>query len=154
LRKRGEGSDPTVGYDAGKQVKGRKRHLLVDTQGHILGLLVLPANVQDPDGAKLLLDPVKNRLLKFTHLWADGRYAGAFVEWVKERFGWTLEIVKKPKDQPGFQVLPRRWVVERTFAWFGKYRELSKDYERLPQSSEAMIYAAMIHRMVRHLRPP
>ena len=114
---------------------------------------VLPANGSDPQGAKQLLEAVKDRLRELSHLWADGAYSGGFVEWAKERFGTTVEIVKKLEDQDGFQVLPRRWVVERTFAWFGKYRELSKDYERLPQSSEAMIYAAMIHRMVRHLRP-
>lgn len=135
-------------------MKGRKRHLLVDTQGRILCLVVLPADVQDRDGAKLLLEEGKDRFPRLSHLWADGSYAGGFVEWAKETLGWSVEIVKKPKDQEGFKVLPRRWGVERTFAWLGKYRQLSKDYERLPQSSEAMIYAAMIHRMVRHLRPP
>jgi putative transposase len=126
----------------------------VDTDGRLLELAVLPADVQDREGAKRLLEKVKDRFLRLSHLWADGSYTGPLVEWVKQRFGWTLEIVKKPKDQKEFVLLPRRWVVERTFAWFGKYRQLSKDYERLPESSEAMIYCAMIHRMVRHLRPP
>lgn len=135
-------------------MKGRKRHLLVDTQGRIFGLLVTPANVQDRDGAKALLESVQDRLPRLSHLWADGSYAASFVEWAKERMDLAVEIVRKPKDQEGFQVLPRRWVVERTFAWFGKYRQLSKDYERLPESSETMIYAAMIHRMVRRLCRP
>jgi putative transposase len=116
-------------------------------------VLVTPASVQDRDGAKTLLKQVKDRLPRLTRIWADGSYAASFVEWAKETLDWTVEIVKKLKDQHGFQVLPRRWVVERTFAWFGKYRQLSKDYERLPESSEAMIYVAMIHRMVRHLCP-
>jgi putative transposase len=134
-------------------VKGRKRHLLVDTQGRLLGLSVTPADVQDRDGAKRLLEKVKDQLPRLSLLWADGSYAASFVEWAKEALNYKVEIVKKPKDPKGFSVLPRRWVVERTFAWFGKYRQLSKDYERLPQSSEAMIYAAMIHRMVRRLCP-
>lgn len=152
--KKGGQSEPTVGYDAGKQVKGRKRHLLVDTQGRIFGLLVTPADVQDRDGAKRLLEQVKDRLPRLSLLWADGSYAASFVEWAKETLGWMVEIVRKLQGQQGFQVLPRRWVVERTFAWFGKYRQLSKDYERLPESSEAMIYIAMIHRLVRRLCPP
>jgi len=125
----------------------------VDTGGRILGVVITPANVQDREGAKQLLEKVKDRLPRLSHLWADGGYSGSFVEGVKEKWGWTVEIVQKPKDQQGFLVLPRRWVVERTFAWLGKYRQLSKDYERLPESSEAMIYAAMIHRMVRRLCP-
>jgi transposase len=135
-------------------VKGRKRHLLIDTQGLILGVCVTPARVQDRDGAKALLEPLKERLPRLTHLWADGGYSGAFVEWAKTTLDWTVEIVSKSKDQPGFQVLPRRWTVERTFAWCGKYRRLSKDYEATTSSSETMIYLAMIHRMVRQLRPP
>ncbi len=91
---------------------------------------------------------------RFSHLWADGSYAGKFVEWVKERFGWTVEVVKKLKGQKTFVLLPRRWVVERTFAWLGKYRRLSKDYEATTESSEATIYGAMIHLMLRRLRPP
>lgn len=133
-------------------MKGRKRHLLVDTQGHLLAVRVTPANVPDRDGATALLEGVKDRLPRLSLLWADGGYSGSFVERAKEAWNLTVEIVKKPKEA-GFQVLPRRWVVERTFAGFGKYRGLSKDYEGLPESSEAMIYVAMIHRMVRHLSP-
>ncbi len=109
--------------------------------------------MQDRDGAKALLEPLKDRLPRFSHLWADGAYAGGFEEWVKEGLGWTVEIIKKPEDQEGFVVLPRRWVVERTYAWCGKYRRLSKDYEATTSSSETLIYIAMIHRMVRRLRP-
>jgi len=134
-------------------VKGRKRHLLVDTQGLILGVRVTPASVQDRDGAKALLEPLKDRLPRFSHLWADGSYAGALVEWVKETLGWTLEVVKKPDDQKGFVVLKRRWVVERTLAWIGKYRRMSKDYEASTSSGEVLIYIAMTHRMLRRLRP-
>jgi transposase len=92
--------------------------------------------------------------VRFSLLWADGSYAGKFIEWVKEKFGWAVEIVRKLREQKGFVILPRRWVVERTFAWLGKYRRLSKDYEATTQSSEAVIYGAMIHLMLRRLRPP
>lgn len=134
-------------------MKGRKRHLLVDTQGLILSVGVTAASVQDRDGAKPLLEGVKERCPRFSLIWADGSYAGGFVEWVKATLGWTVEIVKKAEDQVGFQVLPRRWVVERTYAWCGKYRRLSKDYEATTSSSETMIYLAMIHRMTCRLRP-
>ena len=141
------------GYDAGKQVKGRKRTLLVDTQGLILGVRVHSAGVQDRDGAKTLLQALKDRCVRLKRIWADGSYAGELIEWVKATLGWTLEIVSKPKDQKGFVVLPRRWVVERTYAWFGKYRRLSKEYEATAKSSETMIYIAMSHRMLRRLCP-
>ena len=135
-------------------MKGRKRHLLVDTQGLILGVHVSSAGVQDRDGAKALLVPLLPSLPRLSHLWADGSYAGGFVEWAREALGWEVEIVSRAKGQQGFVVLPRRWVVERTFAWIGKYRRLSKDYEAGTDSSEAMVYLAMTHRMLRHLRPP
>jgi putative transposase len=119
----------------------------------ILGVRVTPASVQDRDGAKALLSSLKARLPRFTHLWADGSYAGELVTWVRETLGWTLEVVSKPKDQKGFVVLPRRWVVERTLAWCGKYRQLSKDYAAGTTGSETLIYIAMTHRMLRQLRP-
>jgi putative transposase len=119
----------------------------------ILSVHVSSASVQDRDGAKALLEPLKDGLPRFAHLWADGSYAGELIEWVKKTLGWTLEVVKKPEDQKGFVVLPRRWVVERTLAWLGKYRRLSKDYEVSTSSSEALIYIAMTHRMLRRLRP-
>lgn len=139
------------GYDAGKKVNGRKRHLLVDTLGLVLMVVVHAANIQDRDGAKLLLEKARGRFPRLRLIWADGGYAGKLVEWVKTFCHRVLEIVKRSDDIEGFQVLPHRWVVERTFGWFGRYRRLSKDYEGLPESSEAMIYIAMIHLMVRRL---
>jgi len=139
------------GYDAGKKVKGRKRHILVDTIGLLLMVVVHAANIQDRDGAKLVLTKVKGRFPRLQLIWADGGYAGKLVDWVKTVCHLVLDIVERPKGMKGFQVLPRRWVVERTFGWLGRYRRLSKDYEELPETSEAMIYAAMIHLMVRRL---
>ncbi len=139
------------GYDAGKKVNGRKRHILVDTMGLLLMVFVHAANIQDRDGAKILLGKVKHCLTRLRLIWADGNYRGELIDWVLKNHGWILEIVKRDKDAKGFQVLPRRWVVERTFAWFGRYRRLSKDYEVLTETSEAMIYAAMVHLMVRRL---
>ena len=119
--------------------------------GLILMIVVHAASVQDPAGAKLVLAKVKDRLARLKLIWADGIYTGTLIDWVKEVCGWVLEIVHRPKDAKGFQVLPRRWVVERTFAWLGKFRRLSKDYEHLPESGEAWAYAAMIHVMARRL---
>lgn len=131
------------GYDAGKKVKGRKRHIVVDTLGHLVEVVVHVANIQDRDGARLafakLSQATKGSLGK---LWADGGYAGALIDWVRENLDAVLEIVSRDPAQSGFHVLPRRWVVKRTFAWFGCYRRLSKDYEKLTESSEAMIYLA------------
>ena len=140
------------GYDAAKQVKGRKRHILVDTMGLLLMVLVHAANIQERDGAKLLLNKAKGCFTRLRLIWADAGYNGEeMIDWVRNTHGWILEIVKRDKGVKGFQVLPRRWVVERTFAWFGDYRRLSKDYEVLTETSEAMIYAAMIRLMVRRL---
>jgi putative transposase len=139
------------GYDAAKKVKGRKRHILVDTIGLLLIVVVHTANIQDRDGAKLVLEQIKGNLSRLELIWADAGYSGKLVDWVNSACGWILEIVKRSDDVKGFQVLHRRWVVERTFAWLGRYRRLSKDYEMLPESSQALIYAAMIHLMVRRL---
>jgi putative transposase len=139
------------GYDAGKKVKGRKRHILVDAMGLLLMVVVHAASIQDRDGAKLVLAKVTQRFPRLQLIWADGGYAGKLVDWVKTVCQWVLEIVKRSDGVKGFQVLPRRWVVERTFGWLGRYRRLSKDYEGLPETSEALIYAAMIHLMVRRL---
>ena len=124
---------------------------MVDTLGLVLAVVVHAACLQDRDGAKLVLALLKERFPRLRLIWADGGYAGALVEWVASFAGWVLEIVKRNDDQKGFVVLPRRWVVERTFAWLSGYRRLSKDYEFLPESSQAMIYIAMIHVMVRRL---
>jgi putative transposase len=139
------------GYDAGKKIKGRKRHLLVDTMGLVLLVVVHAANIQDRDGARLLLDRARGLFPRLQRIWADGGYAGQLIGWVQEKCGWILEIIKRNDGVKGFQLLPRRWVVERTFGWLGRYRRLSKDYERLPESSEAMVYWAMTRLMVRRL---
>lgn len=140
------------GYDAGKKVNGRKRHIVVDTLGNLIDVVVHAANIQDRDGAMLVLyklsATVKAHIQK---IWADGGYAGQLVEWVRENLNSILEIVEKEPNQKGFRVLPRRWVVERTFAWFGRYRRLSKDYERNTACSESVIYIASIHTMLRRL---
>ena len=142
------------GYDAGKKVKGRKRHILVDTQGHLLQVVVHAADVQDRDGAKHLLAALSPMLrLRLLLIWADGGYRGTLVDWCQEHFQITLEIVLPAPHQNGFQILPRRWVVERTFAWLGNYRRLSKDYEECTRSSEGMIYLASIHSMLKRLVP-
>jgi putative transposase len=139
------------GYDAGKKIKGRKRHLLVDTMGLVLLVVVHAANIQDRDGARLLLAKAKGRFPRLKRIWADGGYAGQLIGWVQETCSWVLEIIKRSDAVKGFKLLPRRWVVERTFGWLGRYRRLSKDYERLPESSEAMVYWAMIRLMARRL---
>lgn len=140
------------GYDAGKKVSGRKRHLIVDTLGLIVALLVHPANIQDRDGGKLLIKQIGRRLRRLTLIYADGGYSGKFVHWVAGWFGRFVEIVERRKAHE-FVVLPKRWIVERTFAWLGRYRRLSKDYEVLAQSSECMILIAMINLMVHRVRP-
>ena len=140
------------GFDAGKQVKGRKRHVLVDTLGLLLAVRVHPANVQDRDGGQMLLDKVRSRFPRLKLIWADGGYAGPKLgDWVKRFCHWVLEIVKRSDDVKGFVVLPKRWIVERTFGWLNRSRRMSKDYERLTNTSEAWIYAAMTRLMVRRL---
>lgn len=147
------------GYDAGKKVTGRKRHLIVDTMGLLMLVVVTAASVQDRDGAKTLLFALFERIKKSKYsrwcrlklIWADGGYRGELIDWVKHMLGWTLQIVEKLGDQCGFVVLPRRWVVERTISWLNRQRRLSRDYERLPQTSEAFIYVAMIRLMLRRL---
>ncbi len=134
------------GYDAGKKILGRKRHLLVDTDGLILKVRVHAASVQDRDGATLVLDQIDEPLCKLELIWADGGYAGdKLAGWMAGRFGarpLRLEIVRRSDTQIGFVVLPRRWVVERTFGWLGNFRRLSKDYEFRTDSSEAFIFLA------------
>jgi len=114
-------------------------------------VVVHAADLQDRDGAKLVLDVVRGKLPRLRLIWADGGYAGQLIDWVRDGCHWVLDIIKRSDSQRGFVVLPRRWVVERTFGWLGRYRRLSKDYEQLPGTSEAMIYAAMIHLMIRRL---
>jgi putative transposase len=132
-------------------VKGRKRHLLVDTLGLVLQLVVHAADIQERDGAQLVLKRMKKYLHKLAIIWADGAYGGKLIQWAKRYYGWTIEMVKRSDRATGFQLLPKRWIVERTFSWFGNYRRLAKDYEYWPATSETMIYIAMIHLMVRRL---
>jgi putative transposase len=142
------------GHDAGKKVTGRKRHIVVDTVGLLIAVAVQSANVQDYDGAKEVLAKARTRFPRLKMVWADGIYVCKdLVERVWILFSIVLEIVKRPVGAVGFVTLPRRWVVERTFGWLGRSRRLSKDYERSPKVSEAMIYLAMIHLMLRRLRP-
>jgi putative transposase len=169
------------GYDGGKKVKGRKRHLLVDTQGLVLKVKVHAANVMDWDGIKMLLRHADVEFPRLKHLWLDSGYRGEDKgkDWVQKVLGWSVDLVERPrKPAPkevlkgwaeewfkegvkvdwekllpakGFQVLPKRWVVERTFSWTDQNRKMSKDYERLTETSEAFIYVAMSRLMARRL---
>lgn len=142
------------GYDAGKKVKGHKRHILVDTLGNLLAVVVHAANIQDRDGAKLLIDKLTDSLILRLHkIWADGGYRGQLIQWFHEQLQIVLEIVSPPAQQQGFEVLPKRWIVERTLAWLGRFRRLSKDYERTLASSESMVYIASIHTLLKRLAP-
>ena len=149
--KRTETSDER-GYDAGKKIKGRKRHILVATLGLLLRVRVLPANLQDRDGAKQLLSAFFARTPRRCgqHIWADGGYAGALLAWSHKLWRCTLEIVKRTELHT-FKVLPRRWVVERTFGWLGRSRRLSRDYERQAKTGETMVYLAMIRLLLARL---
>jgi putative transposase len=139
------------GYDKGKNVTGRKRHLLVDTMGLLLAVVVSAASVSDPAGARVLIAGLGGACKNLRKVWVDGTYRGKLMEWVAEHCRFRLQAVLRSDDVKGFVVLPRRWVVERTFAWLSQYRRLSKDYEVLSTSSEAMIYIAMTRLMVRRL---
>ena len=143
-------STDEAGYDAVKKVKGRKRHLLVDTLGLIIAVVITAASVQDRDGAKLVFAAATGQP-RLKKVWADGGYRGELVNWTQENCAWELEIVKRPAEQKGFVVLARRWVVERTFGWLNRYRLLSKEYEATLESSTADIQIAMSHLMVRRL---
>jgi putative transposase len=167
------------GYDGGKKVRGRKRHILVDTEGLVLEAKVHSAKVPDEDGIKLLMESARDRLQRLSHLWVDAGYRGRGRRWAEEVLGLSVEVVRKPpKPVPeetariwaqewakegtkvdwerlmpprGFQVLPRRWVVERTFSWISQNRRMAKDYEQLCATGEAFIYVAMTRLMVRRL---
>ncbi len=143
----------TVGYDAAKQIKGRKRHLLVDTLGLVLGVCVTPASTTERDGAKLLLQGVLAWLTALRLLWVDGGYCGKlFAQWVKGlRRKLVVELVKRSDDVQGFRVLPRRWVVERTFGWLMRQRRLVRDPETTEASAGAWIYLATIRIQLRRL---
>jgi putative transposase len=142
------------GYDAHKNVKGRKRHLLVDTLGFPLSIYVTSADIQDRVGAQCLLAGLKPVVPRLKKIWADGAYTGErLAGWCKEQGEWELEIVERSSsaDTEGFAVLPHRWIVERTLGWLMRNRRLSKDYERLVQTSETFIEVAMIRLILRRL---
>lgn len=142
------------GYDAGKKVKGRKRHLVTDTLGLVLLVVVHGANVQDRAGARTVFQRLADQCPTLRRIWADAGYRGTLVEWVAAHCPWVLEIVCRPKGQQGFVVQAKRWVVERTLAWVSRHRRLSKDYEYHPRSSAGMVYLASIGLMLRRLTKP
>lgn len=145
---------PSRGYDAGKRINGRKRHIAVDTLGLLLCVMVTPASVQDRDGARPLLQHLAPSWRRIRLVWADGGYAGKLVDWARTSLTIVLQIVKRSDDTTGFVVLPRRWVVERTLAWITRHRRCARDYERLPAHHEAMVRWTMIRITSRRLTKP
>lgn len=140
------------GFDAGKKIKGRKRHIIVDTLGLMVGLMVHGADVQDRDGAPDLLKSIRHRWPWLLHVFADGGYAGEKLKSRLKKIGkWTLEIIKRSDKTRAFEILPRRWVVERTFAWLGRCRRLAKDFEKSIASAQAWITIAHIRMLTRRL---
>lgn len=140
------------GYDGGKKVNGRKRHLLVDTLGLLLTVVVTKANVSDQAGLKKLLTAISGKLSRLELIKADEGYRGEHLaNWILTTYQRLLEIVKRPAGVKGFVVQPQRWVVERTLAWIGNYRRLSKDYEVLTETSETFVYMAMVDLMTKRL---
>lgn len=143
------------GFDSGKKVMGRKRHIVVDTLGLLVGLVIHAADIQDRDGAPAVLKSILKRWPWLQHVFAEGGYAGPKLKGALQRIAkFTLEIVKRPDGVRGFEVLPRRWVVERTFAWLGRCRRLAKDFERTIASAEAWVFIAQIRRLTRRLARP
>lgn len=142
------------GYDAGKKSKGRKRHILVDVLGLVLVVLVLAANIQDRDGGRLALSAMHADYPTVTKVWADGAYAGKLIQYARDELNVDVEVVSTPPGTHTFKVLPRRWVVERTYGWWNRERRLSKDYERLPETTQAFVYVTMIRLMTRRLARP
>jgi putative transposase len=132
-------------------VLGRKRFVLVDTEGWLIAPYVDGADVPEGDGGRCPVEAARREHPRLTHLWIDAGFGTTFADWVREVIGWTVAVVTKVAGQVGFQVQPRRWVVERTFAWLGKHRRLSKEYDQLEESTEAWIYLAMIGLMARRL---
>lgn len=137
------------GYDAGKKITGRKRHILTDTDGRLLAIEVHSADIQDRDGAKGVLKRSRARFPFVEHVFADGGYAGKLVNWAKDKTNVTIEVVRRLPFMTGFVVLRRRWVVERTFAWIMKCRRLVRDYEQLTRVAETLITIAAIATLVR-----
>ena len=140
------------GYDAGKKINGRKRHIVVDSMGLLLVVVVTAASMQDRDAAFRVLVTLRARFSTISLVWADGGYAGRLVVWAKSVLSLTVQIVKRSDDTKGFELLPRRWVVERTFGWLLRYRRLVRDYERRPDHHEAMVLWAVVTIMTRKLQ--
>lgn len=145
-----------VGFDGGKRVKGRKGHILVDPLGRLLLVVVTAASAQDANRAARLEPHLRDRFPRLQKILAAAGYTQQFIDWFARTFGWLVEIVQRVPHLHGFHVLPKRWIVERTCAWFNPYRRLSKDYEYDPSSSEGMIYLASIRLMLCRYtkRPP
>ena len=141
------------GYDAGKQVKGRKRHIIVDTLGCLLLVLVTSASIQDRDGGLDLCVELQQKFANIKKIWADQSYAGELVDFIRQYFSFDLDIVKGSVNQHGFQVQPKRWIVERAFGWLNPFRRLSKDYENTVESSEGMVKIAHVRLMLRRVIP-
>src|ERR1039457_5577428 len=138
------------GYDAGKKIKGRKRHIVTDTSGHLVGLQVHPADIQDRDGAVALFRSIRTLYPWLRHIFADGAYAGDKLKDALSKLGtWTFEIIKRSDTAKGFEVLPRRWVVKRTFAWLNRCHRLAKDFEATITSAVAWVFIAHIRRLTR-----
>jgi len=143
------------GFDAGKKIKGRKRHIVTDSQGHLVGLQVHPADIQDRDGAVSVIASIRRLYPWLRHLFADGAYAGEKLQDALAKLGtWTIEIIKRSDTAKGFEALPRRWVVERTFAWLGRCRRLAKDFEATIASAVAWVFVAHIRLLTRRLARP
>lgn len=154
------------GFDGGKKLAGRKRHILVDTQGFLLAVVVHAANIPDREGAKLVLGALRGAFPRLQHIWADQGYTGGLIPWTAQELGMTLEVVYPAFRQlkryapallpdlgyaPGFRVVPKRWIVERTFSWLGRHRRMSKDYERLASTAEAFVYLVGIRLLLARL---
>lgn len=140
------------GYDAGKKIKGRKRHILTDTEGNLVGAIVHPADIQDRDGAPLLLEEIRDKYPWLRHVFADGGYAGKKLLTALEKVGeWTIEVIKRSDSAAGFVVLPRRWVVERTIAWLNRNRRLAKDFEASIASAVAWVMIASVKLLMRQV---
>ncbi|MFF5985495.1 IS5 family transposase, partial [Streptomyces olindensis] len=139
------------GYDAGKKINGRKRHLLTDTLGLVLAVAVTPASTTDRDAVRILLPAAKKYFRRLARIWADGGYSGHLTDWTSQHLGVVLDIVRRSDDARGFEVLPRRWVVERSFAWLLRSRRLVRDYERRTETSEAVVLWSMTMLMSRRL---
>lgn len=132
-------------------MKGRKRFLLVDTLGLVWGVLVVSGQTSEAEGAKRLLTRVKDGLSRWVVVWVDGGYENRIETWVEEHCGFRMEVVKRPEGQQGWKLLPKRWVVERTFGWLGRWRGLAREYNYRPETTEANILLAMTHLMLKRL---